>query len=294
MHADHYYEIGSSHTACEDYAMSGTQDGLSYAILADGCSSSKDSDVGARVLCHIAKNAMMYLHRQGRLKDEHYVSDLFPSVLREMVVMKAIETRAFLGLPHEAFDATLLAAFCSEGYRRDPAWGYICFGDGVAVLRYPDGGSRVFRAEYESGAPYYLSYNMSKERDLAYRETYDQSRVNTITDFGPDGNKVRRRTNRWEPFTDYTHFMSHDIVIDPPIQIVLFSDGVDSYEHFDEVGNRTPRDCIDVVQEAMLYKSMSGEFVKRRMRAMGKSMAARSFKHYDDVSCAAVHIGKGD
>lgn len=294
MHADHHYEIGSSHTACEDYAVSGTQGGLSYALLADGCSSSKDSDVGARVLCHVAKNAMLYLHRQGRLKEERYVSDLLPSVLREMVVMKAIEIRASLGLPHEAFDATLLAAFCCEGFRGDPAWGFIGFGDGAAVIRYPDGGSRVFRAEYESGAPYYLSYGMSKERDDAYRRSYDRSRISTVIDFNPDGSRKRLKTAKWEPFTDYTFFMSHDIVIEPPIQIVLFSDGVDSYEHFDEVGARTHRDCIDVIDEAMLYKSVSGEFVKRRMRAMGKSMAARGYRHYDDVSCAAVHIGKGD
>lgn len=291
MHADHHYEIGTSHAACEDYAMSGTRDGLSYAILADGCSSSKDSDVGARLLCHTAKNAMLYLHRQGRLKDEHYASEVFPSVLREMVVMKALEIRASLGLAHEAFDATLLAAFCSEGHRGDPAWGYIGFGDGVAVLRYPDGGSRVFRAEYESGAPYYLSYGMSKERDEAYRQTCHESRVNTVTDFNPDGGRRLLRTDKWEPFTDYTFFMSHDIAIDSPSQIVLFSDGVASYEHFDEAGGRTHRECIDIVEEAMLYKSVSGEFVKRRMRAMAKSMRTRGYEHYDDVSCAAVHIG---
>jgi len=99
MHADHHYEIGSSHVACEDYAMSGTQEGLTYAILSDGCSASKDSDVGARILCHLAKSALMYLHRQGRLKDSHYIGEKFPSVFREIVTMKALEARASLGLP---------------------------------------------------------------------------------------------------------------------------------------------------------------------------------------------------
>ena len=55
MNTDFYCEIGDSHVACEDYALAGKiNDNISYAIVADGCSSSPNVDVGARVLAHAA------------------------------------------------------------------------------------------------------------------------------------------------------------------------------------------------------------------------------------------------
>jgi len=48
MIADHHFCIGKTHKVCEDYATSGiTEDGVTYAIASDGCSSSKDTDFGA-------------------------------------------------------------------------------------------------------------------------------------------------------------------------------------------------------------------------------------------------------
>ena len=55
MNTDCYYEIGHSHIFCEDYALAGIVNNIGYAIVSDGCSSSDNVDVGARVLAHIAK-----------------------------------------------------------------------------------------------------------------------------------------------------------------------------------------------------------------------------------------------
>ena len=55
MNADHYYTIGNSHSVCQDYAISGLVENGAYAILSDGCSSSPDVDVGARMLSLSAK-----------------------------------------------------------------------------------------------------------------------------------------------------------------------------------------------------------------------------------------------
>lgn len=49
---DSHYTIGKSHKVCEDYALHTD----SMAALADGCSSTVDSDVGARLLCHSSIN----------------------------------------------------------------------------------------------------------------------------------------------------------------------------------------------------------------------------------------------
>ena len=292
MHADHHYEIGSSHVACEDYAMSGTQEGLTYAILSDGCSASKDSDVGARILCHLAKSALMYLHRQGRLKDSHYIGEKFPSVFREIVTMKALEARASLGLPYDAFDATLLVTFGADRGDKDPKWGYICFGDGVVVRRYREDegiGTFAVRMWYDSGAPYYLSYGMSREKDAGYRECFgEQLRHNTFISASPDGDFKQEKVYDCSPCANYTHFASGSLLDEIPVQIALFSDGIGTYE--DPHGVHEPD--MHMVQEALMYKNTAGEFVKRRMKAMGKQRRARGYTHYDDVSCAAIHLGE--
>ena len=49
--ADAFFSIGKTHMVCEDYARAGTQqNGLPYALVCDGCSSSPDTDIGARLL----------------------------------------------------------------------------------------------------------------------------------------------------------------------------------------------------------------------------------------------------
>lgn len=291
MHADHHYEIGSSHVACEDYALSGTKEGLTYAILSDGCSSSKDSDVGARILCHLAKSALLHLQRQKRLSDEHYTASHTAIVLREMIVMRAIEIRASLGLPPEAFDATLLVAWAIPMEDGEVAWGHLAFGDGMIVERYPDGACHTLRMSFDSGAPYYLSYAMSLDRTNAYIEQYGSAeRVNAFFEVDADGMVVRHKDYRTTPCTDYSHFMSHDILLlEVPSQIVMFSDGIGTYED----GRRNEIADLEMVKEAMSYKNVAGEFVKRRMRAMARSMGELGFRHHDDLSCAAIHIGEG-
>ena len=54
IHIDHLLKKGKTHKICEDYIISGYNP-APYIILSDGCSSSKNTDVGARVLCHVAK-----------------------------------------------------------------------------------------------------------------------------------------------------------------------------------------------------------------------------------------------
>lgn len=50
MNSDSLFVIGSDHDICQDYVAHHNNGVKSYIVLADGCSGSKDSDVGARVL----------------------------------------------------------------------------------------------------------------------------------------------------------------------------------------------------------------------------------------------------
>ena len=50
MFADCAFAAGRGHDVCQDYAAAGGGADEPYAILADGCSTSPDTDVGARLL----------------------------------------------------------------------------------------------------------------------------------------------------------------------------------------------------------------------------------------------------
>lgn len=293
MHADHFYTIGTAHAVCEDYTISGTEEGLSYALLSDGCSSSKDTDVGARILCHIAKNALLYLHRQGNLRDEHYVEEMLPPMLKNLIVMKALEAKVSMGLDYNAFDATLLISFAVERPNDKPIWGSIMYGDGTAVRRYGKDSFELCHVSYDSNAPYYLSYAMSKDKSEGYFWSFGQSkRRNTLVGInGNDPMNIKEYAS--DPMTDCAYHMSYNLCMlcgEDPLQIALFSDGVDSYEH-DGPEGKTPRSYLDVVTDAIGYKNTAGEFVYRRMRAMEKELKSRGYEHFDDLSCAAIHIG---
>ena len=65
MNEDCYFEIGHSHTICEDYALTGKiNENLSYAIVCDGCSASDTVDLGARILAHTAREYLISYYQK--------------------------------------------------------------------------------------------------------------------------------------------------------------------------------------------------------------------------------------
>jgi len=284
VHADRYFEIGSTHTVCEDYALAGTDGGLSWAIVSDGCSSSINTDVGARLLSHIAKESLQYLHGMGKLFDQAFLANEFPMFLRHYIIARALEVKSAMRLDYEAFDATLLVAFASVPENARGSWGVIAFGDGSVVLKAEDKIRRV-RMHYDSNAPYYLSYGMSKDKNDMYHQAFgvDKS-LNVLHDLDwmPSDMESKDPCSPWS-FKAFGQLDGDNV----PEQVILFSDGVDSYESKDR---SVPFNSDTATQSLIGYKSIAGEFVQRRMKAYRKECDKSGISHYDDVSCAAISL----
>src|SRR6185295_18680312 len=92
MNTDAAINIGSTHSVCQDYAIARN----GYVVLADGCSSSPDTDIGARLLVKALDQ------RLGTPTD---IEELHRESART-----ALGWAAMLGLPDQAVDATLLSA----------------------------------------------------------------------------------------------------------------------------------------------------------------------------------------
>ena len=132
MNADAYFEIGAAHTVCEDYAIAGSYEDLTYAILCDGCSSSQDTDVGARILAQVSQGVLKYLHNRKLLYNIEFLTEKFKEVFNELVLNKCMEVRQTLRLPQSAFDATLLVSFGVGKNIRV----ITMRGDGFALIKY--------------------------------------------------------------------------------------------------------------------------------------------------------------
>lgn len=291
MNADSYFEIGSAHVVCEDYALSGVHEDLAYAIVCDGCSSSKHSDVGARLLAHIAKDALIYMHQRKHLYDREFIENKFKDTFQEIILKKCIEVQQTLKLDIYAFDATLLLTAVINGEVT------IMFGrgDGYFVRRMHNGDIVTFGFKYASNAPFYLSYDMFFERERSYHEQFGAAPV-TLTLKGNGTHEVNQSSvlRYDQAILCETYYSSSSQIA----QIGVTSDGVDTYEMPPDegfCGDLEPNGIIkldptEMMLEMTNYKNPVGEFVKRRLTKMRKDSLQKSILHQDDISFAAINL----
>lgn len=308
MNADCYFEIGSTHWICEDYALAGSNGDLCYAIVCDGCSSSTNTDVGARIMAHIAKDTLIYMHAQDLLRASYRG---YLEVFQQLVVKKALEVSSTLSVRLDTLDATLLvAAAVGEHERFLMGWG-----DGFFIIKLANGITRVLRMEYESNAPYYLTYEMNPLRKEIYRKDNSQNSYGPM-DLSID-DVYLKYDNTGNPdlviFKDVSedHLPSmyasigrilHDEENAFPEEgrektdmaninsIIVSSDGLNTYENNPKSDNRRAYGWLDILPHVMEFRNPVGEFVKRRMRKVKKTFEKEGIVHIDDISVAAINL----
>jgi len=275
MNADSAYVIGKSHEVCQDYARSGVVDGMAYGIIADGCSSSKDSDVGARLLVLNAERLITTANLSSFPNLRKTVGDIGWNAAGN-----AIRQVEGLGLESCALDATLLIAV-SNG--REAA--LAAFGDGMLILVGP-GHTQIDEVEFASGYPCYLSYKMEESR----RQQYDL--------VGGIGRRTRTTWHVGGKTEDSKDMVPHQaaFTLSGPKNGEVFvaavlSDGVRSFYKRRGDGGSIPIPTDEVLEHLLAFKLPKGRFVQRRMNAFLKQATKMGWEHYDDLSMAAIHLG---
>lgn len=264
MQADCYFTGGTSHKVCQDYARAGRLLlGQAYAIVSDGCSSSPDTDVGAHLLVLAASHRL--------LTNSQNPIGLWPGEC----IWNARRAMPLVLAP-TCLDATLLLAVEDFGKIRIQV-----AGDGMVVARKQDGTRTVLDFDC-GGAPPYLSYCLD---DPARREAWIKAygKVTIRRNFSEDGMVYLPWQEGGDPVYQAV-FMAdqYDLVL-------LLSDGVHSFRHRE---TQEPIPASDVVDRIMDFKTMTGEFLTRRMRAfLGRECRELGWTHYDDVGVAAIYTG---
>lgn len=154
LHSDHHHTIGLTHKVCQDYVVSG-ETPTPFIVLSDGCSSSPNSEIGAKILTlttqQILKNANQW--------------PLDYANFGEQLINTAFNVTNKLQLPDDVLDATVILAFLQE----DNIMVYV-YGDGCLLFKDHDGNVGTIEVIFTHNAPFYLTYWLNKERLLEYKK----------------------------------------------------------------------------------------------------------------------------
>lgn len=259
--ADSYFCIGKTHLICQDYARHHGADNP-YLIIADGCSSSADTDIGARLLALIAKR---YLAQSEQFDPQDFARYFTASGLQYIEEF---------GIASETLDATLVIAYRDEQH--------ICvyvYGDACVLAQKRDGQQQCFQIEYAHNAPYYLSYRLDAERRNNYRQALAENAASA------------QKLHCFNPSGAY----QLDYVYDEPIKfhfdlenyqrVIIASDGLASF-----VDNNDGRRIAlpELAMACLAIKNRNGEFIKRRLRRLLNQLARQNIHPLDDIAIAAL------
>lgn len=271
--SDAFFAMGKSHMVCQDYARAGrTKDGLFYAVVCDGCSSSPDTDFGARLLA-VAAEAQLQC-------------GVIPNPERTVEMLQC--NVEWLGLNPQCFDATMVAALQEPDCIRVRMWG-----DGIVVAQRRDGKLEVHLVEHLNNAPMYLSYALDEQRRESYLKKYgDQHKVSTCI-FSPFSTS---EDPSWSVFCSVQAPL-RDWVFDTSAyaSVAVLTDGASTFQVLSETEtSKQPRDIplTEVLRDLLAFKSLRGSFVQRRChRFLSRECPSRLWHHVDDLAVGVVWAG---
>lgn len=273
MHADCAFAIGHGHEVCQDYAVAGEGPGGPYAVLADGCSSSPDTDVGARLLVRCLERPFSTMSA--------FEPPAF-GALYSTAVGQAAAHAAALGLDARALDATIVAVRVA-GDR----WVASCYGDGAIAVVGRCGTLQIVEVEYARGYTRYVSYIASPERALAFARCEGNTKLVTTYHVATDGTVFSKQTvASAEPFEVLSGNV-RDVVA-----VAAMSDGARSVTTAgggETWRAREPVALAECAAELVAFKTSRGAFVRRRLRRFLDDCADRGWQLGDDLSVAAIH-----
>lgn len=251
---DCFYTIGDSHRECQDYAY--TNRGWGQAAISDGCSSSKFTDIGARIAVHEWINYPEYLVEciQGK-ESPLYICE------RSRSFIKQVLEHNYLSI----LDCTLL------GIDADTRKMFLC-GDGAFAYTFKDN-LYIHQRKYESNYPYYISY-LIQEKEIEKKP----EEVKTIYYIPNNSSYIS-----YHP----TEHIKVENIMPGAETVAVFSDGVES---FSCNGKHIP--ATEVIKKLMDIKRFNGEFAQRQLNKFNRFCKQEGWTHYDDLSMAVVHFGE--
>jgi serine/threonine protein phosphatase PrpC len=250
--SDYIFSIGKEHKVCEDYVIIDNEK-VPLIIVADGCSSSDFSDIGARLLSFNSKNFIKE-HFLSLIDNKNYVKDIF---LQTFLYNKSIS------LNENSLDCTLLFAFIYKEKLH-----YFVVGDGIVNYKikneivtqnfsFPE--EKVFYGNYFNNVTrlnFYHKSNLPLKIETIYSDSF---------------------YNKIEETKDYIYYNS--LNINDLDYFFLSTDGLLSCSS-DKVFSKK------IFFEFLEFKNLKGEFIQRRYKNWLKKINKEGINHADDIGIA--------
>ena len=272
LNADQHFLKGRSHHVCEDYALSQVFEYRSkqyaIAIVSDGCSSSDNTDFGSRILSteylNNVKSGMYYF-----VNNSHDVNPY--QIFKANTITSASKIVSLMGLNRHVLDATVISAL-TDG---ETIW-LNFYGDGVIRITYEDETFVEYSCEFESNAPYYMSYYLDPVRNENYLKEFSRNIV------------ISKSNNSgvYEVLNSTVLDLNQSFIISAEKRIKsisVSSDGIDTFV-------KDQRNPINMKNKFNEFKNFTGEFVKRRLSAIDRECKVNNINYMDDISLAAIHV----
>lgn len=275
MNSDCAFVLGKTHPVCQDYAVAASSDGGASVVLADGCSSSADTDIGARLLAKSAERLLPALSLDPDRREEW--AD-FPGKAARAAWVCARR----LGLPSSGLDATLMTVKAGAG-----TFLVAVSSDGVVALGRHDGTVDVLTIGFAANYPQYAGYTLDASRRRQWAaQPGNVKTIQRVTLTGAEFTlaETMESTRAVEIFAGTAAEYRFAAVL---------SDGVQSFARTEqtETSRATyPVPAADVLAALLAFKGGQGQFVQRRMQAFGKECIKRGWHHSDDLSLAAIWL----
>lgn len=262
---DSHYTIGRTHWYCQDYALQGMEP-YPHVIMADGCSASPNSDIGARLLVLSACQNLAHFMRSGEDEDRRLVLHWR---LGRRIVRRAARQARMLGLDAEVLDATLLIAWCDQ-----QAVHVHLYGDGCIVAQQAGGELMAIQVEYADNAPYYLSYLLDAERHALYQEAAGQEGIaQTISCLYETANTATRHESFDNPLIFF-----FPLAIYPTVAVA--TDGLASLVNL----QAQQRIALLAAGRAVLEHNSSATTVRESLEKALATLSEQSIINIDDIS----------
>lgn len=277
FYSDHYFHIGRAHLAggkpCQDYALSEYEEKRAFAIIADGCSSGGNTDIGARMIALATAAAIK--HRNASPEDI--------ALARKIVMGKASRT---LHIAHDDMLATCAYIHLTE------TGGFIhLLGDGAFALKYRDGSMLMRRFTWNNNMPAYAAYADDAFQGFIAAHGGDLT-ATPLTgeeyEYCPGLGSIQVQAfsaTLQQGIEGITVPLSPYQIKDRLEYVAVFSDGVDQVDGMD---------WKDVIIALLSFKNTAGEFAKRRMIRVIKESQETGKGPLDDISYAVIHIARGE
>lgn len=276
MNTDVFFTIGSTHKICQDYAIT-KHDDKPLILLSDGCSSSPNSDFGSRLL---VKAAEPHVYHPALQTDESFLQN---------TIINAHTFSRTLELNVDCLCATLLYGKIQKVGEKE-CFKTICSGDGTIAARSHDGSIVVHQYEFDSGAPYYLRYELDPDLKKNYFSQFGKTGKHKTFYIDKNGKASDVFEIPWTFCEDNIYF-ENSFPVEDWDMVAIFSDGVCSFtkpDHTSTTKRYTIMPVTEILPEFLSFKGFAGDFVQRRCQKVFKTFKEQGIQNCDDFSMAVI------